>query len=157
MLLILAVISVVYALLPAGRGLWLHGRLVSTGCSLRDLCLISQRGRVKVRRDGRFRLGLAAGGAEVLGIHWKETLLACIRAEANADNALRATSNLHIDIGVIDVDLLRNGAADCRILHTDPVSVILAPAGRRVAPVEHQMLDRALHWLEQASISQDKR
>lgn len=141
----LAIALVTYVLLPS-HGVRLHGRFVGEHFGGEGVRLYSATSVIKIRSNGAFSLVLRAGDSVTLEVSRRTQLLATIRVETSPPGALDNTIVRSIDMGNIELARFGEGCPCYRILRFDWATVVLMPAGGRLPPVEHQLLDRAPYW-----------
>lgn len=153
LLLLLAVTGVIYALLPAKRGLRIQGHFVATRWRRESLTVVGRRNAINIEADGAFRMLVQPADSLTLGFHWNGESCVRIRVETERGNAAGAAKTRFIDLGNIDLDQLVSEGSSCRVDCSDVGIVILSSAGRRIPPLEHQLFDRTPHWIGKASSS----
>lgn len=157
LLLFLAVACVIYTLLPAQRGLRIHGRFVAAGWQRKSLIVVGRKNAIDIEPDGTFRMLVHTGDSMYLGFHWNGELRARVRVEAGRGTAAGPARARFIDLGNIDLDQFVAEGSSGRVYCSEEDLVLLSSASRRVPPLEHQLFDRTPHWIEEAVSSHDSR
>ena len=153
LLLLLAVTGVIYALLPAQRGLRLQGRFVASQWQRESLTVVGRKNAINIEADGSFRMLVQSGDTMDLSFHWNGKPCARSRLESGRGAAADSAKVRFMDLGNIDLDEMVVEGTSCRVYSCDVDWVILSSASRRFPPLEHQLFDRTHHWIGEASNS----